>query len=219
MEDDQQFQIAKLLLSHLGSYGFVLSGGRALVELGISTRPTQDLDFFTNEWDDNRFEEAVTLAVQVLLKADYEVEIIRQQKSFAQLKVVCDKQSVEIDLGYDFREDLPVTLSVGPVLSMQDAILNKISALYSRSLARDFIDLYHIRMGSNISEGQLLSLSQARDEGFLLPYFVESLRRVETLSFDDFSEYGITHELCLEIKRSSLDWADMIEASLNDSCK
>ena len=216
MSDDLQFKIAQLLLSHLGSYGFVLSGGRALVELGISARPTQDLDFFTNEWDDDRFQEAVALAVQVLHDAGYKVEAIRQQQSFARYKVVYDEQSVEIDLGYDFREGPPVTLGVGPVLSIHDAILNKISALYSRSLARDFIDLYHIRIGSNVSESQLLSLSQDRDEGFLLPYFVESLRRVETLSFDDFSEYSITHELYLEIKRSSLDWADTIEASLND---
>ena len=216
MNDDLQFKVAKLLLSDLGSYGFVLSGGRALIELGISTRPTQDLDFFTNEWNDDRFEEAVTLAVRVLLEAGFKVEIIRHQKSFAQLKVVCDEQSIEIDLGYDLREYSPATLSVGPVLSMRDAILNKISALYSRSLARDFIDLYYIRMGSNISEHQLLFLSQERDEGFLLPYFVESLRRVETLSIDDFSEYGITHELFSKIKRSSLEWADTIEASLKD---
>ena len=213
MNGDLQFQIAKLLLSDLGSYGFVLSGGRALIELGITARPTQDLDFFTNEWNDDRFEEAVMLAVRVLLKAGHEVEIIRQQKSFAQLKVVYDEQSIEIDLGYDFREDPPVTLSVGPVLSMRDAILNKVSALYSRSLTRDFIDLYNIRISSKFSDDQLLSLSQVRDEGFLLPYFIESLRRVETLSYENFSEYGITREQYSKIKRSALEWADTIEAS------
>jgi len=37
MNGDLQFQIAKLLLSNLSSYGFVLSEGRALIELGITT--------------------------------------------------------------------------------------------------------------------------------------------------------------------------------------
>ena len=136
MNGDLQFQIAKLLLSDLGSYGFVLSGDRALIELEITTRPTQDLDFFTNEWN-------------------------------------------------------------------------------ARSLTRDFIDLYNIRIGSKFSDDQLLSLSQVRDEGFLLPYFIESLRRVETLSYENFSEYGITREQYSKIKSSALEWADTIEAVLS----
>ena len=118
-------------------------------------------------------------------------------------------------MGYDFREDPPVTLNVGPVLSMRDAILNKISALYSRSLTRDFIDLYSIRTASKLSDDQLLSLSQVRDEGFLLPYFIKSLRRVETLSYENFSEYGITREQYSKIKSSALEWADTIEAVLS----
>lgn len=48
---------------------------------------------------------------------------------------------VEMDMGVDYREGEPVTLSVSPVLSLDDAVANKVSALYSRAEARDYPDV------------------------------------------------------------------------------
>jgi len=43
MDKDAQYAVGKLLLNQLDGYGFVLAGGRALVELELTHRPTRDL--------------------------------------------------------------------------------------------------------------------------------------------------------------------------------
>jgi hypothetical protein len=211
MNHDLQHKIAKLVLSKIASYGFVLSGGLALVELDITDRPTQDIDFFTSNWQDGRFVDAVESAIDALNSEGYEVNVIRSLDSFTQIEVKHGGDTIDIDFGYDYREFPPATVEVGPVLDARDAVLNKISALYARSLARDFIDVYEIREKSIMSDSELLAQSAQRDEGFVIKYFIESLRRIELLPYDDFKEYGISKEKYKEIKDSILMWAETIE--------
>jgi hypothetical protein len=42
-----QIEVANAFFDLVESQGFVVAGGAALVALGLSTRPTQDLDVFT----------------------------------------------------------------------------------------------------------------------------------------------------------------------------
>jgi hypothetical protein len=55
MSNDFQRDVAKLLLRRLDSYGFALSGGLALGELGLTNRPTKDIDLFTSSFDNDIF--------------------------------------------------------------------------------------------------------------------------------------------------------------------
>jgi hypothetical protein len=47
-----QRAIAKRVLALVHDDGFVLVGGLALLELGVTTRPTEDLDAFSNRAKD-----------------------------------------------------------------------------------------------------------------------------------------------------------------------
>ncbi len=51
---------------------------------------------------------------------------------------------VDVDLGIDWRSREPVALEVGPVLAIEDAVGNKVAALYSRGEVRDYLDVDHI---------------------------------------------------------------------------
>ena len=43
---DFQVEVARLFFELPSSHGFLLAGGGALLATGLTTRPTQDLDFF-----------------------------------------------------------------------------------------------------------------------------------------------------------------------------
>jgi hypothetical protein len=65
-------------------------------------------------------------------------ELLRVDQ-FARLEVTtADGHQVDIDMGVDWREAEPAVLAIGLVLSLEDAVGNKLSALYSRANARDF---------------------------------------------------------------------------------
>jgi hypothetical protein len=206
-----QYDVAKLLLEQVEEYGFALSGGRALTELGLSDRPTKDLDVFTATFDSTVFEQAVNTILAVLPEEGYSVSLDKMTGTFARIAVSKDGQTVTVDLGYDYREYAPIKRDIGIVLDEKDAILNKVSALYSRSLPRDFIDVHFIRKARKMSDSDVLALSQERDEGFILGFLVEALRKMRQLTYSDFAEYEITRQDYENIAQSTLDWADEIE--------
>jgi len=215
MDKDAQYAVGKLLLDQLDGYGFVLAGGRALVELELTRRPTRDLDLFTKDLDSDRFAQAVEKALCALNQAGYSAAVEKQAETFARIHVVLEPEHVTVELGYDYREFDPPRLAIGPVLDARDAVLNKISALYARSMPRDFIDVFAIRKSGLLTDEELLKLSKERDDGFVLEYFVWALRRIDQTSFEDFDEYGVSKEHYEEIKQSTCEWATMIETTLS----
>jgi Nucleotidyl transferase AbiEii toxin, Type IV TA system len=42
-------QVAAIALRAAGGHGFALGGGNALIQHGVISRPTQDVDLFTNQ--------------------------------------------------------------------------------------------------------------------------------------------------------------------------
>jgi hypothetical protein len=188
-----------------------LSGGLALVEHELTIRPTKDIDLFTSTFDSTLFDRAVTEAVGALEEADYRVSLSTKTDTFARIIVAHDEDSLTVDLGYDYREYDAVIMDVGPVLDKRDAILNKVSALYARMLPRDYIDTYNSIQSGYMPKSEILKHSQERDEGFLLEHFIDALRRIQTLTLEGFSEYGITPEEFSDIRATMLSWADEIK--------
>ena len=60
---------------------------------------------------------------------------------FARLEVSRGNQRAQVDLGRDSRQHPPVLLAVGPVLHLDDAFGNKVSAMIGRGLPRDYLDV------------------------------------------------------------------------------
>jgi Nucleotidyl transferase AbiEii toxin, Type IV TA system len=63
---DLHHQVASIALAAAARFGFALGGGNALLAHGLTTRPTQDVDLFT---DQDHGVEAATAAVEQALAA------------------------------------------------------------------------------------------------------------------------------------------------------
>jgi predicted nucleotidyltransferase component of viral defense system len=94
----------------------------------------------------------------------------------------------------DWRHDDPVTLEIGPVLSLSDAVGNKVSALYSRGEPRDYLDVDAIRAFGRSSDDQLIAAAAERDAGFEVEMFAQQLADVRRITLVDVDRYGVTAE-------------------------
>ncbi|MCU1482255.1 MAG: hypothetical protein JWQ19_3041 [Subtercola sp.] len=133
---------------------------------------------------------------------------------FAQLLVTtADGRFVEIDMGVDSREGEPVTLSVGPVLSLGDAVGNKVSALYSRAEDRDYLDVDAIRESGTFTDAQLVDSARERDLGFEVPMFITQLDGAQKLRPERVADYGVHPAQLAEIKARFGQWAERLRTS------
>ena len=114
---------------------------------------------------------------------------------------------VEIDMGVDSREAEPVFLSVGPVLSLDDAVGNKVSALYSRAEARDYLDVDSIRASGKFTDAELIAGAGDRDLGFEVPMFAIQLDGAQRLRSERVAEYGVDAARLDAIKERFAAWA------------
>ena len=200
-ELELQRTVTRIALAASRSSGFALAGSGAIREHGLINRATQDVDLFTSNTDEGAFGAAVDRVVDALGAAGYVVGVGRRTGQFTRIHVCNqDGQQVEIDMGMDWREVEPVILDVGPVLSMQDAIGNKVSALYSRAEARDYFDVDAIRASRHYTDGQLIVAAAERDSGFDPRMFASQLQRVRRLTVDDLEEYGVDERQLAAIK-------------------
>ena len=136
---ETQRQLIACALEVLADAGFALAGSGAIREHGMTQRPTNDINLFTVMHASTRFPHAVSL-IEHLTANDYDVTIERVSPSFAQLSVTpLHGVPLSVDLAIDWRAHTPVRLDVGPVLDIEDAVGNKLSALYSRSYPRDYL--------------------------------------------------------------------------------
>jgi hypothetical protein len=105
-----------------------------------------------------------------------------------------------------------VTLSVGPVLSLEDAVGNKVSALYSRAEPRDFLDLDAIRSSGRFTDEQLIAEARERDNGFEVPMFATQLERAQHLTLEELAEYGVDAETLAAMQGRLGQWATELRA-------
>ena len=155
-------------------------------------RLTRDVDLFTNELSPAAFDAAVNHLLAEFRRAGYDVEEVRRSEQFVQLRIeTIDGRSVDMDLAVDWREHEPVIFPLGAVLSAEDAVGSKVSALYTRGEARDYIDVDAIRASGRFSDAELMSAAQERDAGFEVAMFALQLDRIETIAPRRFEEYDV----------------------------
>jgi len=91
------------------------------------------------------------------------VEVVPSGATFARLLVTDeDGRQTKVEMGYDWRAEPPAMTAVGPVLHPDDAIPNKVSALYSRAEARDYVDVHAALTSGRYTPGHLLRLAEER---------------------------------------------------------
>lgn len=164
-----------------------------------------------------RFPNAVDSLIEHLAAHNYDVTVERATPSFAQLSVTPpDGAPLSVDLAIDWRAHTPVRLDIGPVLDLADAVGNKLSALYSRSYPRDYLDVDAIRSTRTITDARLIELLQERDAGFDEAFFVECLRGASDISLTQVAAYGINGPQLHALQQRFRAWADDIDNHRNE---
>ena len=181
---DFQVEVATLFFSLPSSDGFLLAGGAALVAQRLTTRPTQDLDFFTASGA-----AAVHAARDELTAAavgrGWPVTRVRDHDTFCRL-LVQGTEDLIVDIALDSSPTLPPKLSaLGPTFSPGELAGRKVMALFDRAAARDFVDVY--MLSSRYSTRTLLSRAQEVDAGFDRRVLADMLSLLDRYSNLDLS--------------------------------
>jgi len=206
-----------MALRSLDGTSFVLAGSGAMREHGLVDRPTEDVDLFTSDVDLARFSSAVDAVVHGLREAGHDVAELRRVDQFARLEVTtADGHQVDIDMGVDWREAEPAVLAIGPVLSLADAVGNKLSALYSRAYARDFLDVDSIRASGKFTDAELIRSAIERDPGFEVPMFITQLELVHRVLPEQVSQYNVDADQLDGIKNRFDVWVSTLRGEIPD---
>lgn len=137
-----------------------------------------------------------------------------RNSSFARITVSTpDGEATKLEMGVDWRAHEPQLLSIGPVLHPDDAVANKISALFGRAENRDYVDVGAILTSGRYTEEELLALAQDHDPGFDRIWFAEALADISSRSDRVFHPYGLNPAQVAALKRQMTDWAARIRGA------
>jgi Nucleotidyl transferase AbiEii toxin, Type IV TA system len=180
---DFQLEVAQLFFTLPASDGFVLAGGAALLAQHLTSRPTQDLDFFTDKQAD------VAAARDELIAAAHErgwaVQTLQGGEIFSRLQLT-GPEDLLVDIALDSQPGEPPTMSMaGPTYAPRELAGRKVVALFDRFAARDFVDVF--ALSHTYSKADLLTWAGELNPGFDLPYFVEALEVLPRYTDRDLS--------------------------------
>ena len=204
--DDFHQLLARIGLEAAERYGFALAGGYAVQAAGFLQRPSEDIDLFTIWERRGEFETAADAIVAAYQAAGLQVDAERRHDTFTRLTVSDGVQIAKVELGVDLRKNEPVRISIGPVLHPDDAVANKIGALYERALARDFIDIDAVLRSGRYDTTALLQLAERADITFDRAVFAEALAQAQLLDDDDFAQYGLSGAHLDDLRRRFDEW-------------
>jgi hypothetical protein len=210
--DDFHSRVARVGLAALARYGFALAGGYAVQVHGIVERPSEDVDLFTDQPESDKFRKAASEAVAAWRSDGLEVSPDQQPDTFARFYVSDGRQRIKAELSYDWRSEPPVVLDIGPVLSRDDSVANKVCAAFSRGEARDYIDIHAAVSGGLYTRTELEKLAVIHDAGFNLPMFAQALRASSRHSDVEYTVYGLSLDQVKELRSALFSWADDIES-------
>jgi sensor domain CHASE-containing protein len=203
-------RLARVALDVAGSYGFALADGYAVQAHGFLDRPSADVDLFAEASAEFDFSQAVDAVIAAYQRDGLDADTEVRSSSFARLSVDSGKERAKVELGVDRRKNEPVLLAVGPVLHADDAVANKVCALFGRAEVRDYVDVAAILASGRYSEEALVRLAAEHDPGFDPAWFAEALNAVDRLPDSLFAPYGLTREGVSALKAQMRAWARKI---------
>ncbi len=212
-------RLARTGLGATEEYGFVLAGGYAVAANGMGDRLSEDVDLFTNRADVGQFARACQALQAAYRREGLELDLVRQGPTFLDL-VVTDPltgDSSSIQLGLDYREHEPARLGIGRVLDAQDAVANKMTALYSRAETRDFIDVDLIVQSGRFSRERVIDLGDSREvQPMDRRILARRFRDVADRGEHEFAAYGVDAAERAEIVERFARWADDLRPDGSD---
>ncbi len=199
-------RLARVGLAAAQRYGFALAGGYAVQAAGLLERPSEDVDLFTVWERRSEFDVAVAAVVAAYRADGLEVRVDRQYETFARLDVSDTGHTSKVELGVDWRANEPIHMAIGSVLHPDDAVANKMAALYGRALARDFIDIDAALRSGRYDRPGLLNLVERADPGFDRRMFADALGQAQVLDDDDFTQYEIAGQALADLRSRFAAW-------------
>jgi len=118
----------------------------------LTTRPTEDLDFFTAP-EPGRVPAARDALEAAARDRGWRTERIHDTDTFCRMVIRSSTAEVLTDLAVNAPPDFPPSLTaVGPTLAPEELAGHKLLALYDRAVARDFVDVYLLaqRFGQDV---------------------------------------------------------------------
>src|SRR5580693_5409763 len=147
---DLHRQVAAVALAAAREHGFALGGGNALLAHGVISRPTQDVDLFTDQ--EHGVPAAAGTVEAALRGAGFQAEQPDQTGGLSDMfpdigeglaewiVTTAGGEQLLLQLAYFERDRDPVVMDLGPVLHLEDAVGGKVSALASRAEPRGYAD-------------------------------------------------------------------------------
>ncbi|GAB7048521.1 nucleotidyl transferase AbiEii/AbiGii toxin family protein [Catenuloplanes indicus] len=209
--DQRHRHLTEIALAAAGEqYGLALAGGYAVRVHGIGERPSSDIDLFTDWQRRADFPAVVDLVAAALERAGFTVTTDARAETFARLLVNRTDdpggRTDKIEMAADWRSHPPVQLDIGPVLHPDDAVANKMAALYARAVARDFLDVHAILDSGRYSREQLLHLAVSADPGFDRTMFARALGMANEISEKTFAAYGTDGKTIASLRQAFAEW-------------
>jgi len=218
---DLHRQVASAALAATAGHGFALAGGNALLAYGIITRPTQDVDLFTDQ--EHGVEQAAATVEAALRQAGFAVERVDEFAGLADIFpgmgeglaewVVAshDGQELRLQLAYFDRTREPVTMDVGAVLDIEDVAGGKICALASRVEPRDYADT--AAMLKSYTPAELIGFAQRLDPGLEARDFADAGCQLDQIDDEAFTRYGLTAQDVTALRQRFATWPRTPEAA------
>ena len=195
-------------------YGFALGGGNALIAHGLITRPTQDVDLFTNE--ETGVGAAAGSVEAALQAAGFEAQrednadgmsdmFEGMGEGLAEWTVTApDGQQMMLQMAYFDRTRQPVTMDVGPVLSLEDVVGGKVCALAGRAEPRDYIDTAAALEHYTVQDA--IRLARRLDPGLEDRDFADAGRRLDRWGDSVFTPFGLSAADIAALRDAFRDW-------------
>jgi hypothetical protein len=209
-------RLARIALEAGTSYGFALAGGYAVQAHGFLSRLSADVDIFASSRSEVDFLSAVVAVVAAYRREGLVVDVDLQGPSFTRLAVTSGGETAKVELGLDWRENEPVRLTIGPVLHVDDAVANKVCALFGRAEVRDYVDVDAILASGRYTEDRLLTLAADHDPGFDRRWFAEALAAIDRLPDSLFLPYGLTSHDVPALRERIKGWAARIRHAADE---
>jgi hypothetical protein len=200
-------RIARVALAAGARFGLALAGGYAVAAHGIGDRPSGDVGLFTSWQHRDEFPELTAAVVAALEDAGYKASVIMSAATFARLTVTDpDGTEEKVELSADWRAHDPVQLDIGPVLHADDAVGNKVCALFGRALPRDFLDVDAAITSGRYTRERLLALAADADLGFDPLLFADALGALPQITDAAFAEYRVDPAVIADMRRRFAQW-------------
>ena len=195
---------------------FYLTGGTALARFYFHHRESLDLDLFTNKQSQD-FAHANQLVLGILHLLELRITHQVATDTFIQYIVAnSDGDTLKVDMV----KDIPVHFGMIElkdkvrVDSLENIGSNKILAVFGRTEAKDFIDLYWILQQAGLDFETLFKQAQEKDLGlseFYLAYALQNIEKIRLfprmlapLPWDEIKTYyqTLARDLLIRIKPS-----------------